>query len=420
MVKDIRKNKRTSTGMENAQVSGNEPVEIQVEKLVYGGEGLARINGQVVLVPFVLPGEIAEVKTKNVKAGLLRASSAKVIQTAAERVNPGCEYFETCGGCQYQHASYNAQLDAKRAILRETLQRLGSHAYDNEIPILAGEPWSYRNRIQLHSRNGMLGYHQAGSHDLCAIDHCPISSPKLNQAIRVLKNAARQREWPSFLRSIELFTNEQDLQITVTETGKPIAARFFEWLRDLLPESAPGTIDYQVQSFPYRIGRGSFFQVNRFLVDKLVSEVTHDLSGKLALDLYAGVGLFSVPLSRNFERLFLVERGVSAIRDLEANTRQLDAEVEIAKAPTDEFLKRFNTVPDVVVADPPRVGLGKEVTSELLRLRPPQLVLVSCDPATLARDVKALADAYDVQKLTLVDLFPQTYHFETVARLQLR
>src|SRR5579875_2021406 len=173
--------------------------QVEIEKLVYGGDGLSRIDGQVLLTPFVLPGERVSVVAHPAKNGLLRGSDAAILQPSPERVTPPCEYFGTCGGCHYQHAHYEYQLAQKQAILRETLQRLGGIEYPGEIPVIRGTEWEYRNRIQLHFAQGQVGFNRPGSHDLCAIDHCPISSPKLNEVITKLAWAVKQPQWPRFL-----------------------------------------------------------------------------------------------------------------------------------------------------------------------------------------------------------------------------
>lgn len=394
-------------------------VEARVEKLVYGGDGLARIDGQVLLAPYVLPGERVEVSPQRVNAGLLRGSLVNILDSAPQRVTPRCEYFADCGGCQYQHAEYALQLDQKRLILLETLQRLGGITYGDEIRVLSAEPWQYRNRVQLHFENGKSGFHKAGSHDLSSIDHCPISSPLLNEAIARLQQAVRQPQWPKFVRSIELFTNESELQLTVQDSARPVAARFFEWCASFLPPLAPGAIDYSAAGQMYRISRGSFFQVNRFLIEALVDEALNGRTGQHAVDLYAGVGLFSLVLAQRFQRVDAVERGGPAYRDLEWNARRAAGNVQCAKASAEAFLSVLDGKPDLIVADPPRAGLGKDTTAPLLRISAPKLTIVSCDPATLARDLRDLLDRYRIEKLALVDLFPQTYHFEVIAQLQL-
>lgn len=392
---------------------------LHIEKLVYGGEGLARLDGQVVLVPYVLPGEEVEVKTQRVKNGLLRGVTSNVLEPAAQRIQPRCEYFGECGGCHYQHADYSAQLEAKEAILRETLARLGSITYERDIKMVSGEPWNYRNRIQLHAANGRLGFHRAGAHEIERIKHCEISSPLLNEVIRSMASAVGQPQWPKFLQSVELFTNEHDVQLTIVDSQRPVAARFFEWCSTFIPHFAAGAIDYPAAGHTFRISRGSFFQVNRYLIDALVQESLGNLGGEHALDLYAGAGLFTLPLAEHFRKVQAIERGGAAFRDLEWNVQSKAEQIEVVKASAEVFLTSVKKAPDLIVADPPRTGLGKEVTGELLRIAAPQLVLVSCDPATLARDLKVLGEKYRISEMSLVDLFPQTFHFETIVRLVL-
>lgn len=399
---------------------------LRFEKLVYGGDALARHDGQVVLTPFVLPEELAEVETRRAKGDLLRGSAAKVIEASPHRVQPGCEYFGNCGGCHYQHAAYEYQLQQKQAILRETLKRLGGFEYDAEINVISAEPWGYRNRIQLHfDQRPKMGFRQAESHQLCPIKRCPISSPKLNEVIAILHQAVARREWPDFLRSLEVFTNETDIQLHIVESNRPVAARFFAWCAEILPGFVPGALEYKAAGLRFRISRGSFFQVNRYLVEALVDEVVGKGDGEpaksgTAIDLYAGVGLFSLPMAARFERVLAVERGGTAKRDLEWNAAQLNGGVEAIQSATEEYLRSITEPPDLILADPPRAGLGKEATEQLLRIEAARLVIVSCDPATLARDLKLLHSKYSVDRLTLVDLFPQTFHFETVVHLSKR
>jgi 23S rRNA (uracil1939-C5)-methyltransferase len=396
--------------------TGTPPVRI--EKLVYGGEGLGRIDGQVVLVPFVLPQEQVLVTTERVKRGLLRGSALTVLEPSPERSIPRCEYFGTCGGCHYQHAEYAFELEQKRQILLETLLRGSGIRYHDEIRIISGDPWFYRNRIQLHFSEDMSGFHQAGSHRVCAIDHCYIASPVLVEVIGAFRKAVARPEWPAFLRTLEVFTNGNEIQLTVVEAARPVAARFFEWCRQFLPSSTGDPIRYPAAGFDFQISRRSFFQVNRHLIEALVEEVNGNAAGAEAIDLYSGVGLFSLPLSRRFQTVTAVERGGSAFHDLEWNISHAGTNIRVARASALEFLADLQQAPDLVVADPPRAGLGPDVTGELLRLRPAKLVLVSCDPATMARDVKRLLTAYRIERLTLVDLFPRIYHFETVVHMQ--
>ena len=390
---------------------------VQVEKLVYGGDALARLNGQVVLMPFVLPGEQVRIEPRRAKGDLLRAGNIEVLQASSHRVKPGCEYFGSCGGCQYQHAGYDYQLEQKRAILRETLRRIGGVTFEGEIQAISADPWQYRNRIQLHFDGDAVGFRFADSHTVCSITHCPISSPKINQIIDSLVAAVKKPEWPSFLRSLEVFTDETAVQLYVVESNRPVAVRFFQWMTDIIPGCVTGALNYEAAGHPYRISRGSFFQVNRFLIDALVNETLRDFHGNSAVDLYAGVGLFTRPLADRFQHVEAVERGSPAYRDLEWNTADRQERVSAVKADAEAYLRQCQTKPDLIIADPPRAGLGRDAVQQLVRIAAPRITVVSCDPATLARDLKALLEAYVVDRLTLIDLFPQTFHFETVVHL---
>ena len=312
---------------------------IEIEKLVYGGDGLSRLDGQVILTPLVLPQEQVAVETGRIKNGLLRGSVSKIEQPSPHRVVPRCPYFGACGGCQYQHSDYEFQVEQKRAILLENLQRLGGIAYAGELNTLTADPWFYRNRIQLHFEKAKSGFHRLGSNQLVAVDDCFISSPLLVDAIKQLSSIVSKPEWPSFLQSLELFSNESDLQINVLDSTRPVAARFFDWLKKFLP-LAPGPIAYQAAGHNFRISHGAFFQVNRFLIEQLVEEVIGGATGEHAIDLYAGVGLFSLALSAKFARVDSIERSGPAIRDLEFNAQQSEIKnVTPARSASEDFLR---------------------------------------------------------------------------------
>ena len=384
------------------------PDLITIEKLVYGGDGLGRVDGRVVLTPFVLPGEQASVEQKD----HLHARLLRVEQPAPERVEPGCPYFGVCGGCHYQHAAYEYQLDQKVSILREVMRRVGKFDAPSEIQVVSGPEWQYRNRSQFHIREGKLGYLKTGSHELVPIERCPISSPMLNEGIRALNSMLQDRRFPQFIKEIELFTNETQTQVNVLQTTRPVARSFFDWAAERIPGYVDGPITYQ----GFRVSYKSFFQVNRFLVDPLVEAALGDAEGRSALDLYAGVGLFAWSMTSRFERVTGVESSAAAVADFLHNVPKASG----VRAPVDEYLAGQTEAPDFVLADPPRAGLGKHAVRHLVRLRPKRIHIVACDPATLARDMAPLlAEGYLLEKMILVDLFPQTYHMETIVRLSL-
>ncbi|MCX6592009.1 MAG: methyltransferase [Acidobacteria bacterium] len=372
-----------------------------IEKLVYGGDGLARVNGEVQFIPYSLPGEEWE--------------DGKLQIASRDRIVAPCPVFTKCGGCHYQHMGYDRQLTEKVSILTETLARIGKIT-PPEIGTLAGEPWGYRNRIQLHYDQGKPGFHAAGSRKLVPIDGCPLGSPALERAIQVMKEMRRDPHFPRFLDEVELFSNETHTLVNVLKTARPVSRSFFDWCARLIPGATMSALKYPVAGDEFQVSHKSFFQVNRFLVDPLRQLALADAKGRTALDLYAGVGLFSLPLTRTFEQVTAVEVVRSAVTDLAINAPNAKA----VQLTTEDYLAQLEEAPDFILADPPRAGLGKRAVEHLVRLKAPQIAIVSCDPATLARDLAALSPLYAIDKMTMVDLFPQTYHIETVTRLTLR
>ena len=359
------------------------------------------------LAPFVLPGEIVRLDVdEGIHAGL-----AEVLAPSPERVAPPCPLFARCGGCHYQHAPYQFQLARKVDILREQLRRVGKIDYTGEIETISGPPLGYRNRAQFHIANGSIGYLAARSHTLVPVTgECPISSPRLNQALAEMRERLSDPRFPRFVHSLEIFTNESEVQINALEADRPVARSFYDWCGSTV------AVDYATSFGTFRVSPRSFFQVNRFLIEPLVDAALQDAEGKTALDLYAGVGLFAVPLAGRFQNVIAVESGVSAARDLEVNAARTEVRLQAERARVEDFLRTFAETPDFILADPPRAGLGKPVVAQLERLAPPRITIVSCDPATLARDLALLA-SYRIEHLTLIDLFPQTYHLETIAQL---
>jgi len=373
---------------------------LTIEKLVYGGDGLARLDGKVVLVPYVLPGEVVRTEVQRSKNDLFRGRVLELITPSPDRVDAPCPYFQRCGGCQYQHIDYPAQLEQKRAILREALRRVGKIEFSGEIAVISAEPWQYRNRIQLHMDRGAVGYFEQGSHTLCAIDHCPIASPALNVAIPKLNGLATA--------TVELFTNETEIQVNVLDRVPRSV------LQALQSVGVTGSLEYA----GFQVSRNSFFQVNRFLIDRMVECALGDSEGEVAIDLYAGVGLFAASLAQRFKQVIAVESARSAFQDLERNIQSRTLPITAENKTAEDYLAAYEGRPDLILADPPRSGLGKHVVRELARIHAPRLTIIACDPATLARDLQGLlAAGYRIEKITLVDLFPQTFHIESVVHL---
>lgn len=394
--------------------------EATVEKLVYGGSGLVRIDGQVGFVPFVLPGERVLLNPPRKRASVLEATVREYVETSPDRIEPQCPVYGRCGGCHYQHTSAGRQLEAKTAILEETLRRVGKFEVPLPIATVSAEPWAYRNRTQFHIDRARIGFLESASHKLVDVDSCPISAPAINEALKTIRKRLHDPHWPRFLRSVELFTNGGEVMFNAlaTDGNRRLAKGFFEWLGKSIPGAGAGQLTYNTSEFAFQVSHGSFFQVNRFLVERLVETALDDASGASALELYAGVGLFSLPLAKRFAKVDAVESGASAVRDMEHNAAAHGLQLGVHRAQAEQYLETLSSPPSFVLADPPRSGLGKRATAHLLRLKPDRIHIVSCDPATLARDSAALiAAGYQLRKVTLVDLFPQTFHIESVAVL---
>ncbi|HKT71244.1 MAG TPA: 23S rRNA (uracil(1939)-C(5))-methyltransferase RlmD [Terriglobales bacterium] len=428
-------------------------MDLTIEKLVYGGDGLARLPAgergrrKTVFMPFVLEGEQVEAALVQQKSEFARASLRRVLSPSPARIEPNCPYFRRCGGCHYQHAGYDHQLEIKATILKETLARIAKLQLEAELQVHPSPPWNYRNRtrMRVHSPPFALGYFRFGSHSLLPVEECPISSPLLNRAIAAVWEAGRAGKVPDVINEIEFFANAEDtqllLQLYVPESASRAALKeCAATLAGTLPEIAgtisfrgtttahgprseaqpqivdgAGELTYHTAQQNYRVDSGAFFQVNRYLTDKLVEIVTADPGGGTALDLYAGVGLFALPLARSFERVIAVESSQISHSDLQYNAPR---NVQAVHATTEQHLQSFRDTPDLVVVDPPRGGLGEAVAQALGRLQAPRLTYVSCDPATLARDLRVLCGAgYAIEQAHLVDLFPQTFHLESVLQL---
>ncbi|HUA02216.1 MAG TPA: 23S rRNA (uracil(1939)-C(5))-methyltransferase RlmD [Candidatus Aquilonibacter sp.] len=423
-------------------------MEITIEKLIYGGEGLGHHDGSTVFVPFVLPAERVAAEPIEQKKKFVRARVERVIEPSPERVAPRCPHFGVCGGCNYQHVPYEAQLRYKSEILRETLRRLGRIDWTGEIALHASPPWGYRNRAQWKVRSiegGAggeklgIGYFRASSMALCDVEDCQILSPLLLKTLLGLRGALAAGRLPDELREIEAFAGANDSKLLVTITfarfpkkAQEVADAFREIApeiesllfhdpgRDRMEIEGPGFVDYPAGAASYRVGHFSFFQVNRFLAGDLAREVTGGEEGALALDLFAGAGLFSLPLAKNFGRVVAVESNPAASRDLEANARESTG-IEIRTAEVAQFLAKYKGKPDLIVLDPPRAGLGHDDARHLARIAPARITYVSCEPPTLARDLAALTGSgYEIAAIHLFDLFPQTFHMETVVRLRRR
>src|SRR5882672_7855013 len=428
-------------------------LRLSIEKLIYGGDGLAHADGNTIFVPYVLPGEEVRANAKSRKKKLIWTELVEVTTPAKERGKAKCPHFQKCGGCHYQHIPAAEQLRLKKEILRETLSRLGGVTWDGAIVEHSGEPYGYRNRAQWAVRSGMpraLGYFLPESSVIVPIDECPVLSPRLTQTFAQLQEMARAGRLPEGIQEIEAFADSADekiaLNVAFEKFSKP-AAELAAAFKSALPEieslllldqkknrfelTGPGYLTHEAGGYKYRVSHLSFFQVNRFLIEDLLKTVTANAHGALALDLYAGVGFFTLPLAKTFEKVVCVDANLAATRDLYANAEIAGVTIVSHNEHAEEFLKKTEEKPDFVLLDPPRAGLGAEAAEKLAELGTREIVYLSYNPSTLARDLAVLTGSprkpkeitgpsirYEIREMHLFDLFPQTFHIETFVRLR--
>ncbi len=426
--------------------------DITIEKIVYGGDGLGRVDGQAVFVPFAAPGDQLRVRMTSLERNFARGEIAEIIVPSTLRRAAPCQYFGVCGGCQLQHLQYAAQLAIKVEFIRESLRRMGGIDWQAKIDVLATEEFGYRSRAEIKIHHGehrahrekqtgftkltgsrknhlvhlvnpvqknfapsvaQIGFFKAGSHDICEVTECPILLPAANAALQDLHKP------PNLLpsRATRVYLTVGDDQTLATPaTG--------ENARDAEVD-AKGTVRQTIRGIHYSFGVRTFFQSNRLLVEQLVATAIEPAQGKIAFDLYAGAGLFSLQLAKSFAQVYAVEGSkISNNHGLKNAQANGIANVSYEAISVEAWLK-FQAPklarPDFVLLDPPRAGAGEAVVQRLIALKPLRIHYVSCDPTTLARDLKLLTKAnYNIASITALDMFPQTYHVETVVKLTMK
>ncbi|NIS82328.1 MAG: TRAM domain-containing protein [Anaerolineales bacterium] len=401
-----------------------ESIDLLLTGLAYGGEAFGRdADNRMIFVPFALPDERVRVQIIDAHKRWARAQLIEVLKPSDDRINPRCRHFGTCGGCHYQHMPYEAQLQVKEAILREQLARIGGIENPPVMPTLPSpSPWNTRNHIRFSlDQDGRLGFKAAGSHDVVPIEECHLPLPEISGL------------WPRIEVDTDLGLShvavrvgvEGESMIVLQSDGEPEVDVLIDLPSSLVWLSPDGStvlagddrLIFEVLGRTFQVSSRSFFQVNTALIDDLVHLVLAALSpapGQLIFDLYAGVGLFSAFIAATGARVIAVEESPWACGNFEANLDEFEG-VELYEAAVEITLPALGQVPDAVLVDPPRAGLSKEALRQLVKLQIPRLAYLSCDPATLARDAKQLVSSgYRLEISTPIDLFPQTYHIESL------
>ena len=379
-------------------------IDLRIEKLVAGGEGLGRYQGVPIFVPYSAPGDLLRVRIVERKAHYARGEILDVIEPAATRRTPRCRHFGTCGGCDLQHIEDGAQTAFKVEAVHEVLRRIGKIQPPQDVSVVSGEAWGYRMRTQLHTQPAeegptAVGYFARRSHTTVPIAECPVLAEDLERFVLGL---------PAVIGT----SPPARLDVTMGDEGRVTCAPLVEGL-------PRGQVSIAAAACTYELDARAFFQSHRGLLPELIEAVVGPWEGETAVDLYAGVGLFTLPLAANYRRVLAVEGDRVSVRYGSRNARLNGrTNVEFSANSVESWIARLPEAVDRVVVDPPRIGLSGPVCRTLVAKRPQRITYVSCHPAALARDLARLQSAYKLEKLTCLDLFPQTGHLETVAQLQ--
>ena len=401
---------------------------IKMEKIVYGGDCLSRLpDGRAVFVPFVLPGELVQIELTEEKKRYAHAKPVELLERSPDRIMPRCVHFGECGGCQYQHLSYDKQCQLKEALVKDQFERIGKLENIPLQPIIASpEPWYYRNHIQFHlSQAGELGYIHADGKHLLLIDECHLPQgqitalwPQINlgQDTHIYRMGIRIDTDKSLMLVLE---GEED-EAPEFDVDIPISAVYTPSEANLTVLAGEDHLVYTILGRPLQVSARSFFQVNTTMAEKMIQFLLENLDLTIktnVLELYAGVGLFSAFIAPQVNTLTAIESAGSACHDFTVNLHHFD-NVSLYEAPVEEALPHTTRAIDLLIADPPRAGLAPPVHDALGQIKPRQIAYISCDPATLARDVKKiLQKGYNLISVTPFDLFPQTAHLETIVLL---
>lgn len=387
----------------------NDVLDVTIEKIVPRGYGIAFVENLTVLVPLAAPGDELRVRIREIRKRTAFAEIVTVSRSGPRRVSPPCELYGRCGGCDMQHLEYKAQLDAKIGIIRDCLERIGKISFGGAIEMVpCPQTFEYRSRARWHidRENQRLGFYARESHDVIDVAHCPVLTPGLQSSLEYLRESTNWQSIWSEMATIEAASGDEGrVSISSSEGGEP-----------------PVEIHRSVGADTYAFSAGTFFQGNKFMLDELITRAIGDVSGNTALDLYCGIGFFTLPLACRFASVLAVEGSHESASFARKNLSTANAgNVRLTIQSVEKFLHDTKVTDiDFVLLDPPRSGTAKTVMSGVARLRPASISYVSCEPSILARDLRYLVDAgYELTSVTAVDMFPQTHHVETIVRLKI-
>jgi 23S rRNA (uracil1939-C5)-methyltransferase len=440
-------------------------VEVVVERILPGGLGLAHADGRTIFVALSAPGDRLRVKIERVKGKVVFASVIEILEPSSVRIEPPCPYFGRCGGCDFQQMNYAAQLDAKVEIIRDCLRRIGGIEDVPQFQITpAPNQWHYRSRAQWQydAARKWIGYFESGSRRVCDVAECAVLVPELQNILSSLREQMERGTLPDDTRDFRALAGDEDVSVSLSVRSPTV------W------EGQPREVHRSIQGETYVLNAASFFQTNVDLLPQLIEAALGDSTGETAIELYCGVGLLTLPLARRFKHVVGVESDTTAGDFARVNlakaglanavianedvARWLEENLECGgRVPTSRERRRFGSsesdelvsgsvehadavnedsiqsavdagalqkgassqrAVDFLLLDPPRTGAESRVINGILSIKPERICYVSCDPATLARDLKKLiAGGYSLQSIVAFDMFPHTHHVETVVKL---
>lgn len=395
----------------------------------FGGDCVGRLpDGRAVFVSFGIAGERVRIELTSEKRNFARGRIVTILESSPRRIQPRCRHFEDCGGCHYQHLAYSDQLRVKQDIVTRQLERIGKITNPPVLPIVPSPlEWNYRNTVQFHlSAGGRLGYQRAGRAGVLEVTECHLPQESINalwpqleldSATGIERVSIRQGAEDELLLGLE----SRSGQVPEFEIDFPLSVVFMGAEDKVLLSGEDFSI-IRVLERDFRVSADAFFQVNTAMAEKMVTHVLRLLEGKTfdhIVDAYCGAGLFSAFLAPVCKQLTGIELSESACNDFAVNLEEYD-HVALYVGAVEQVLPALEIKPDLVLVDPPRAGLDPYAMTGLIKGEPAQIIYISCDPATLARDLALLLGAgYSLESVTPFDLFPQTYHVECIAFLHL-
>jgi len=432
-------------------------LELKIEKLNLGGQGIGYRGGKVCFVDYCIPNEKIRAEVIVEKKDYLVARCIEILEPSPYRIEPKCPIFKICGGCHLQHIDYKYQLQLKKEILLDSFRRIGKFEYDN-IEVISDHPWHYRNRAQLpiqKNRELKIGYFKRGTHEVVNHKICYINQPAINKVVNVIRDYIKK----SKILIYDEFQHKGNLRHLIVRCGTHTGQIFITFVTksDLIPEilykglieEIPEIVgitqninpqrtnrilgrknihlsgrDYYEEIIDkkiFRIGPASFFQVNSPVFEKIIEKIKEEGEGHRVLDLYAGIGIIGICLSSQFKKVIVVEENSNAVNDGIENARLSGIKnIDFVVGRAEDNLNLIKGC-DMIILDPPRKGVKKEIIEEIVRMKIGKIIYLSCNPASLARDMSLFIKGnYKIEKVFLFDMFAQTYHIEAMVLINLK